>query len=87
MARSQCRPEEEELSQFTHQGEFDELVLKWRVIAKRVALSSRTNDQLKLSRLKDIFTCVQRSALECPEQWPSFKRRFVQKVLERIWPV
>jgi len=78
--------EEEELSHFTHQGGLDELVLKWRVIAKRVALSSGANDQLKLSRLKDILSRVERSALESPNEWPSFKRRFVQKVLERAWP-
>jgi hypothetical protein len=78
--------EEEELSHFTHQGELDKVVLKWRAIAKRVALSSGTNDQLKLSRLKEIGSRVESSALESPHEWPSFKKRFVQKVLERAWP-
>ena len=78
--------EEEELAQFTHQGELDEMVLKWRVIAKRVALSSGSNDRLRLTRLKDTISRIERSALENPAEWPPFKLHFVRETLRRPWP-
>jgi hypothetical protein len=75
--------DEEELAKFLYQGVLDEFVLNWRVIAKRIALSSGSNIGLAEVRRRDILDRIERDALANPEKWPQYKREFVEGLLER----
>jgi hypothetical protein len=78
--------DEEELAKFDYQGELDEFVLNWRVIARRIALSSGSNTGLADVRRRDTLDRIERDAAANPEKWPQYKREFVKRLLERSCP-
>jgi hypothetical protein len=74
--------DEEELAKFVYQGALDEFVLNWRVIAKRIALSSGSNPSLAEVRRRDTLDRIERDAAANPDKWPQYKREFVEHLLE-----
>lgn len=85
--RPDLSEEEEELTRSEHQGDLDRFVLEWRTIARRVAQSSRGNDDLRLHHIASVKKRIDIEARISPKKWPDFKRSFVHRLLEREWPV
>lgn len=78
--------DEDELEGAVHKGALDEFVLKWRVIAKRVVVTSGSNHQLRISRFADIARRVSQEELVRPRDWPKYKLDFVEELLKAQWP-
>ena len=79
--------EEKELTRSLHQGELDKFVLRWRLVAKALSAASKDNSDVRKHRVADALKRIGREAHVRPECWPTYRRQFVQELLEGSWRV
>lgn len=76
--------EEKELTQSLDQGKLDEFVLKWRLIALKIARNYRKNIDLMKYHFKNASSLVQTEAKKNPPGWPQPQIRFVNKLFKSL---
>jgi len=76
--------EERELTQSLHQGKLDEFVLKWRLIALKIARNYRKNIDLMQYHFQNARSLIRTEAKENPAGWPQPQVKFVKKLFESL---